>query len=260
MKRMVPLFFVLATIVACTNDGNNTQKKSDTSSINGDTAKQTSEAVTAYEPDYWHNDSIVPASTRKLLDSLVIVSGLTRTFIENSPGAKLPGILANVQPNATYRTTLVHLDLGQETNVPVEIHRFGRLLLGFRVGKNKLAEINPGWIGYDSAGKLASQVDAFYLSIQQADSNTYAIGKQILSVFPNDFEFGTYVALSAKKLGYKEIVDTLKSSLMKEFFIQNGKMKSLFANAIKNRDFNMISAMGSVIAHRKSIGRLILKL
>lgn len=260
MKRILPWFFVFAIFVACNNDGNNTPKKSDTSSINSDTAKEISEGVTVHEPDYWHNDSIVPASTRKLLDSLVTVSGLTRTYIENTPGAKLPGILANVQPNATYRTTLVHIDFGQETNVPVEIHRFGRLLLGFRLGKDKLPAINPGWIGHDSAGKLATQVDAFYLSIQQSDSNTFAIGKQILTVFPNDFEFGTYVALSAKKLGYKEIVDTLKSSLMKEFFIQNGEMKSLFANALKNRDFNMILAMGYVIAHRKSIGRLILKL
>ncbi len=260
MKRMPPLFFVFAIFVACNNDGINTPKKSDASSINGDTAKQTSEAVTVHEPDYWHNDSIVSTSTRKVLDSLVTVSGLTRTFIENSPATKLPQILANVQPNATYRITLVHLYLGQETNVPVEIHRFGRLLLGFRVGTDNHAEINPGWTGYDSAGKLATQVDAFYLSIPQSDSNTFVIGKQILDVFPHDFEFGTYVALSAKKLGYKEIVDTLKSSLMKDFFIQNGKMKSLFSNALKNKDLNMILPMGSVLAHRKSIGRLILKL
>lgn len=257
---MLPLFFVFTILVACNNGGNNTPKKSDTSSINSDTAKQTSEGVTVHEPDYWHNDSIVPASTRKLLDSLVTVSGLTRTYIENTPGARLPGILANVQPNATYRTTLVHLDLGQETNVPVEIHRFGRLLLGFRLGKDKLPAINPGWIGYDSAGKFATQVDAFYLSIPQSDSNTFAIGKQILSVFPNDFEFGTYVALSAKKLGYKDIADTLKSSLMKEFFTQNAEMKNLLIISVMNKDFNMISAMGHVIAHRKSIGRLILKL
>lgn len=83
--------------------------------------------------------------------------------------AEVPKRLAESKPDAVYHSKMSELNNPREKRyewVPVEIRRYGRLLLGFKIGGNgQPAEKYMYW-GYDKAGSKASQVDRFYGALQ----------------------------------------------------------------------------------------------
>ncbi len=83
--------------------------------------------------------------------------------------AEVPKRLAESKPDAVYRSKMSEMTNFLEKEyewVPVEVRRYGRLLLGFKIlGNGETAEKYAYW-GYDKAGSKASQVDEFYGAVQ----------------------------------------------------------------------------------------------
>lgn len=253
-------FFILLILIACNNPDSNSEANKSSETIK-DTANVIKD-VTRQPPDIdlWLNDSIISDSLRQLMLRLSSVSELTRTWIQFEPGSKSLAVLDRTKPSATYQTTLIKVDMLQHsTNVQAEVRRYGRMLLGFAIGKNKLPVSNPEWLGYDAADKLANVVDSFYTSVQHSDSMAVINGNNILTFFPKDLEFRTYTAVAAKKRKDKVTLDKLKDSLMNEKISTDG-LKKLFEEIMVARNFDMINSIAFVTAYRESFGKLIRKL
>lgn len=261
MKKKFIYFnlFIAVILIACNNNSNSeANRSSETIRDSANAKKNISQPVP--EVDLWLNDSLLTDSTRQLITKLVSVSELTRTWIQYKYGAKLSAMLDSTKPTSTYQTTLIKVGVWQEkTIMQVEVRRYGRLLLGFAIGKNKLPARNPEWIGYDASDKSANLVDSFYTSITQSDSLAVINGNRVLAFFPKDLEFRSYTAVAAKKIKDTATLEKLKDSLLKEK-VTTDELKKLIEDVFKERNFDMIIPLGFVIAYRESFGRLVRKL
>lgn len=163
----------------------------------------------------------------------------------------MPKRLAETKPDAVYGATVQEFPLGAAMArgrwIPVEVRRYGHLLLGFRIEGGK-AVPNYSYVGYDKATVNAEGVDKFYLAAQSGDIKAVRqLSDELEKSGSLDFDMECVWLGLESRVGDREVASRIRRTVnaRKDPLVPKG----LFEKAVREVNPAVLMVLGYMVEH-----------